>query len=480
MSLGSLKQAVGFLDQALTVARDDADRADLLQRAGDAAVLASINDVAEDRLRRAVELRRTLGEQDALAGAMARLGFTLINVLRRDAARVLLEEGAEETLGMDGLPAGPGGVALLSQLSRAYFFSEQYRRSIEVADRALEAGERLDLAAIVADTLITRGSALAHLGRSYEAMGTIRAGIALADELGIVTTALRGRLNLGVLAKDPRTAFAAAQEGMGIARRYGLRGFLRTLAGNLASAAMEVGEWDVATRELASALEESTDELERNYLAWTSITLNAWRGEDVSTEVERLVAWAEGLGDAGANEAIPGLRADVAFPQGHHAQAADWYLEFAPTTALNAPVAYANAGLAGLLALDRDRAQLALSGLDGLPGHSALRANDKRLIAAGITALDGRSQEALREGTAALAEYERIGMPLRHATGTMALVAALGGAVPELREQVGTARATLVRLRATPVIAQLDALLERTPGTTAWVPLHRSAPVPTA
>jgi len=56
----------------------------------------------------------------------------------------------------------------------------------------------------VADTLITRGSALVHLGRSYEGLGTIRAGIALADELGLVSTGLRGRLNPGGPTKGPR------------------------------------------------------------------------------------------------------------------------------------------------------------------------------------------------------------------------------------------------------------------------------------
>jgi len=480
LSLGSLGQAVGFFDQAVGVARDDADRADLLERAGDAAGLGSLNDVAEDRLRRAVELRRSLGEADALAGAIARLGFTLIGILRRDAARALLEDGAEEALGPDGSPAGPGGVALLAQLSRAYFFQEQSRRSIDVADRALEAAERLDLAPIVADTLITRGSALAHLGRAYEGLGTIRAGIALADELGLVSTALRGRLNLGVLSKNPRVAFEAAQEAMGIARRYGLRGFVRTLVGNLTAAAMEVGEWDVAAREMAAAVEESTDELERTYLAWASVTLDAWRGSDMSAEVERLVAWAEGTGESGAHEAIPGLRAEVAFAAGDDARAADEWLLFAPNDVLNAPTAYALAGLAGLLALDRGRAQRALGGLDGLPGHSALQSNDRRLVAAGLAALDGRTQEALREGASALAEYERMGLPWRHAVGTMALMATAGPGEPDVRPMAVTARATLVRLGATPFLAQLDALLAGTMATAARAPLPRSESVPTA
>jgi tetratricopeptide (TPR) repeat protein len=459
VSLGSFGQAVTFLDQALDVARDDAERADLLQRAGDAGVSASINDVAENRLRRAVELRRSLGDPDALAGAIARLAFTLISTLQRDAGRDVLEAGAQETLGPDETPAGPGGVALLAQLARAYFFQEESRRSIEVADRALEAAERLDLAAIVADTLITRGSALAQAGRSYEGVGAIRAGIALADELGLIVTGLRGRINVGVLARDPRVAFTAAQEGMEGARRFGLRGLMRILVGNLASAAVGIGEWDIAEREIRIALDESTDELERNYLAWAMVTVAAWRGEDVSAESDRLVAWVRQLGDSSALEGISELLAEIAFGQGENERAADLWLEYAATDSLNGPTSFSLAGIAGLLARDPARARRALDGLASMPVRSQLHTNRQRLLAAGLAALDGRREEALREGGTALAANDRMDLPWPHAIGAMALLAAVPGQVPELRDHLDRARATFVRLRARPFLAQLDALV---------------------
>src|SRR5204863_2327756 len=100
-----------------------------------------------------------------------------------------------------------------------------------------------------------------------------------------------------------------------------------------------------------------------------------------------------------------------------------------------------------------------LDGLERVPGHSTLRSNDRRLIAAGIAALEGRTQEALREGSAALADYERMGLPWRHAIGTMALVASLDPGARELRDSVETARATLVRIGARPFVARLDALI---------------------
>ena len=139
------------------VTHDDVETAELLERAGESAYLAGLSEICEDRLRRAIELRRALGDADAVAGAIAMLGALLISTFRAESGLAILEPAAGELLGADGVPAGPGGVALLGQLSRAYFFNDDQRRAIEVADRALEAGERLDLAPIVSDVLITRG-----------------------------------------------------------------------------------------------------------------------------------------------------------------------------------------------------------------------------------------------------------------------------------------------------------------------------------
>ena len=75
----------------------------------------------------------------------------------------------------------PAVIGLKGQLARAYFLSDDNRRAIEVADRVLEAAEHADLAAIVADTLITKGTALGILGRSTEGLGVLGAGASLAE-----------------------------------------------------------------------------------------------------------------------------------------------------------------------------------------------------------------------------------------------------------------------------------------------------------
>ncbi len=471
--LGSLGQAVAFLDQAREVTRDDTEIAELLERAGSAASEAGLGEVAEDRLRSAVDLRRALGDTDAIAGAIARLGETLVTRLRSEAALAVMQPAAAELLGegsqpsgRDGPAVGPGGVSLLGQLSRAHFFQEEHALAIQVADRALAAGERLDLVGIVSDVLITRGSALGNLGRTYEGLGAIRAGLDLAEQNGLVSTALRGRVNLGAfqLNSDPRAGFESAMAALEVARRLGLRSFASTLAGNAASAAVEVGEWERAIRELTMARDEGPDEFARNYASWSLLTFNAWRGGDVTAEVERLTAWAEGFGETGATEAIRGMEADVCFGAGEYRVACDDWMAFGASDALNAPRAYFMAGLAALMAGDPDRAALALAAHQGTGSHGRLFDLDRRLVQAGIGALHGREADALREARAVIAEFGRLGLPWRQALGAMMLIATIGGDDAEAGATAASGRAILIRLGAAPFVEQLDAASARGPG----------------
>ena len=486
ISLGSLGQAVAFLDQARDVTRDKAELAELLERAGSAASGAGLGEVAEDRLRKAVELRRALGDADALAGATARLGETLVTVLRSEAALAVLEPAAAELPGEDPAPdgpdgpdgpvgtvVGPGGVALLAQLSRAYFFHEEHRRAVEVADRALAAGERLDLVAIVSDALITRGSALSNLGRTYEGVGAIKAGLDLAEQHGLVSTALRGRVNLGVFESDLRAAFETAEAALEVATRLGRRSFVTTLVTNAAAAALEVGEWEWAVRVVTVARDESLDEFARNILGWVLLNFSAWRGDDVTAEVDRLTAWAESFDETGAREAVHDLSAQVALGAGDFVVAWDEWMAYAPSDALNAPRCYLLAGLAALMTADADRAAAALTAHERTGSHGRLHALDRRLLRAGLSALDDRRMEALREARSVIGEYGRLGLPWRQALGALMLLSTIGGGEAEVRAAAESAREILARLGAKPFVERLDAALAHSPN-----PAGRSAALP--
>jgi hypothetical protein len=229
--------------------------------------------------------------------------------------------------------------------------------------------------------------------------------------------------------------------------------------GNLASASLDVGEWDLAIREITVARDESLDELAANYMRWVLFNFSTWRGDDVTSELAYLSAWAQGFGDSGARLAIGDLRAQLDFGTGRFGTACDGWLGLAPNDPLNAPTAYFYAGVAGLLAADRDRAAAALAGLEALPGRSRLWTLDRRLLGAGLAVIDGRRSESVREIRAVLAEYATMGLPWREALGGLVLTSLVGAGETEVREMADTARATFSRLGAKPFIAYLDAAL---------------------
>jgi hypothetical protein len=418
---------------------------------------------AEERLRRALDLRRVAGDGGAIANATALLGSLLMSSLRVEAALAILEPAVTELLGPDGQADDPGRVALLAQLSRGTFLHEEHRRAVELADRALEAAERLDLVPTVSDLLITRGSALAMLSRGYEGIGAIRAGLELADQYGLLETALRGRINLAGFLNDvdPRAALETARSALTIARRLGRRGYARTLIANAAESALELGEWDWAVAEEEAARDEEVDEFGRLWFRWMLTTFRAWRGEDLATEQAELVAWAESLGESGALDAIHGLRAELAFGARRFREACDEWMLQGPTDGMNAARAYAGAGVSALLDGDAGRTRAALAAHETTGRHGRLPDLDRRLLGAGLTSLDGRSAEALREFRDVLAGYRELGLPWRLALGALVMASTLDPDEPDVRAAAEEAREIFGRLGAAPFVEHLESLMSR-------------------
>ena len=149
-------------------------------------------------------------------------------------------------------------VALLAQLSRVAFFLDENERSIQIADRALPAAEHLDALALVADLLITRGSALTNVGRYHEGQGAKRAAIRLADENGFTSMSLRGRINLSAAETgDPASAYAISREASRDRHQARSSWVRPNLLVNASSNAIEVGDWDWALDRWAAELDRA-------------------------------------------------------------------------------------------------------------------------------------------------------------------------------------------------------------------------------
>ncbi len=248
-ALGSPEQAVRSLRQALTITSDPAEEADILERAGESASAAAHHDDADAFLRQAVAVRRKLGDRPGAARATADLGRALLGPFRTVPALAVLEPAAEEfaDLGDDR-----GRVALLGQLARAYMLNEEPERAIEAADRALEAAERADYVDIVADTLITKGSALGNVRRGYEGTAEIEGGMRMAEEHGLTSITLRGKINISTLQieSNPRAGLASMRGGYFESGRLGLRRRAIVFLLNATEAGVMVGDWDWALPEL--------------------------------------------------------------------------------------------------------------------------------------------------------------------------------------------------------------------------------------
>jgi len=213
-SLGSNDQATSFYEHALAVATDPAETAELLERAGEVASAAGRHDAAARHLRGAIEAYRELGDRPSTARATAGLGRALLDARSKTEALALLERAAIE---FADLATEPAVLAIGGQLARAHFTMLQYQAAIDAAEPVLAAAERDDLAAILADALVTKGSALAALDRVVEGLGVLRAGQDLAEARGLSATVSRAINNAAssVSDRDPRSGLELARAGLG-------------------------------------------------------------------------------------------------------------------------------------------------------------------------------------------------------------------------------------------------------------------------
>src|SRR2546430_17160899 len=93
--------------------------------------------------------------------------------------RSILEQARAETQGQD---TGATAARITAEMARSYFLHNEPRRAIEWAEKALRAAAPLDLLPVIADSLITRGSALGDVdGRFREGHAELWGALELAQ-----------------------------------------------------------------------------------------------------------------------------------------------------------------------------------------------------------------------------------------------------------------------------------------------------------
>ncbi len=474
-SLGSYDQAVAFADQALNVSTDPAEIAELLEHCGNWSSVAGRYEVAEAFFHRAIDRRRELSDQRGVARTTARLADTLIRSFRVPEARARLEPAVAEfaELGSD-----PAVIALKGQLARAYFLDEEPRRAIEAIDRMLEPAERANEIAIVADALITRGSALAYIGRDYEGIGNIETGLHLALANGLQQVTFRGRNNLGALqiVRDPFAAFETLRGAIAEATRLGIRqGAGHSFVG-AAEAALVTGDWDWADRELRSIAAAELDDQDQAAVLSQLVTFGALKGADVGSDFEhykRLISGSSDMLFVGATHELNGILAWVA---GRFGPAHVDLLEAARLSGQYAPARYPAAARVALWAGDLTAAVGDLDALEAIGAHGPAIELRTVAIRAGIAAADDRTSDALRLHHLALKQARDLKLSWEEALICLDMAILLDPALPEVRAAADSAREILTRLGAKPFLERLDAAMELQPAAPAREPTRSRHP----
>jgi len=457
-ALGSYEQAAHLLRQALTVVVQPADRADLLERLGLACGPAARYAEATTAFREALQLLGAVGDRAALVRVTREAGEVLLNAKQLEEGRDLLEAGA---LGAADLGADPSVVAMKGQLARAYFLLDDTRRAIALADEVLEAAEYAMLAPVLADTLVTKGTVLANIGRSLEGVALIELGGRIAEANGLVSTQLRALNNRAVstVDMDPEQSYRVTLEGVSLARRVGSAAWVNNFIGNLIFLAFRLGDWDIVEREATARLEEALEAGDRMLIVNNLLCERAMRGQPVDDLLSDLEAVQAGVPEFAARATYLDSLAFVRLGEGDYEGAAAAWREAASLVPSSAAPALVTAARASLWAGRPEAAAADLAAYEAL--HLRLPAQDASgaSLDAGLAALDGRRDEALRGFLAA--RQTLLGMSLVFDAALVAIDAGmtLGAGVPEIAIALRDARAFLDRVGGRPLTDVIDRIL---------------------
>jgi class 3 adenylate cyclase/tetratricopeptide (TPR) repeat protein len=451
-ALHSYRQAMAYIEQALPVIDDDAQRAGILERAGEAARAAGDRASAERYLGEAIEWHTAQADGRAAARAAGVLATALVDDVHIEQAIGLASEALER------LPAhdGPEAARLLAVVARAHLNRGEDAAALEWAERALVVAEREDQISPLVDALVTRGTALDGVGRFYEGRAVLRGALVLAERHGASVAAMRAMHNIHRLeAGDyPDETAALLQAGIELSERAGEHGWVSGFRLRLLESLVERGEWDEVLAEGEAMDEEALGAHEwehlNDYLAevWAmrgegeraSVLLGRWisRPERTVTQHEAAhhlsvarVALAEGrIGDA-HREALLASQSDGHLQPGHFLS-----------------------GRAALWLGDATGLADAIAAFEGKPVRSrALRAQQATLRA-GLLALGGDDARTAYED--ARAAWRDLGMPLELGLAQLES-ATFGLSGEEAQRMEAAARQTLGALGADGLVDRLRA-----------------------
>ncbi len=451
-SLGSYAQALAYLEQALEVTPDPADRAPSLERAAHAADFAGRYDRGIELAAEAIEAYGSAGDLVGAAKAARLRGMILMDAGRLHDAADILEAA------ISSLPAGnpEAEAALYASLSRAYMRLYDNDRAVEAADRALPIAEHRRMVDIVAEAFSNKGSAFASMGRWREAAALLAAAAEHAQAAGNMELHVRARNNLAVALgdEDPWRAQTIVAEALELARRLGLRSMTNWFTtGHAFHSWWRASNWDETLTLLADALEDAASDTDRQRLRLMEILLRASRGEQPEGATEFLESLAKSADDPAHRGPAHGLQGMLAFARNDLGAAYEMFARAQDIFDQDTP-ALEWGTRCGFWLGDRQRAAWFVERLERMP-HSGRSFLCLRTWArAGMAALEGAHDEALTGFVEAIRVRQEMRLELLAACFVLDALIMLPDR-PELMPFVDQAHAVFERVGARPYLNRL-------------------------
>jgi class 3 adenylate cyclase/predicted ATPase len=457
-SLGSNRQAVDFYQQALTVTVDPKDEAEILELAGEIATRVAEFENAEALLSRAVEIQRERGDRAAAGRAVGNLVAMLITGRRYDQVESILDEAIPE---FADLGEARELLQLKSQQARLYMLTGRFAPVLPITDELLVAAEVRDDLDLIADTLVTRGTALTNLLRWREGKAVIEAASAMAQANGFTSTWFRAlNNNLNVIASiDPLAALEAVTAGLAVARRLGDERWVQGLTSQLVFIAIRTGNWDAIALDAERMLANTSDARARQNAVDNVASLRAARGEPIDDLVAELEATHALENSSMSNMFVLDTKAWQQLAAGRLADAARLWEEVAADPA--------NASAASQMLA---RMAIWLNDVDGLERwaevywanviHGGAPEADRQAFDAAIQGLRGDRSGATTRYREAIRRYRELGLELDEAAMAIDMVYVLGPTDPLTVDSVQRARLVFAANRARTYLDQLEAALE--------------------
>jgi class 3 adenylate cyclase/tetratricopeptide (TPR) repeat protein len=474
-SLGSHRQAITFLEQALEVTTDPAEQAELHGRALASAFEGLSPDVVMRHAEGQLAARRQLGDRELLAVATADLARAVTSMLGDPVRALEMYEAAWQEF--SDLEQTRAGVMLMIGISAGHGTLGRSDEQIKWLDRLIPIAERLDSMDELVGGLGGLGAALLDGGRPREGMVLLRGAHGLAIKHGLRRRERGGRQGLMFWEQwnEPAIALQLGKEGLEIARQIGSEYYGHAMVGNAVVSAIRVGEWNWAVEALREWTPPDTEVAQFAELFGDQSVLMALRGEDPTALLDRVTRMIASLTDPQFYAYEAWFRAWAAFSTGQFTQAVVLASSAPKSIGFFHPLATPLAARAALWANDVALAREQMVGLDRTMLRGEALSQDKKSIAASIAAIEGRPVEAMGLYREALAGWRQLELAWDEALTVIDLVKFVGPSEPEVQTAAEWALATLRRLGAKPYIERLEEAMTATSAAGERVATTRSA-----